>query len=93
MTLIAFFLSVWAINFSQFVVARACFGRDFYAPANRVATFIIDIFYAKSAVTIFSRIARKYAFISFDYQMIFHCYLLYRVTAEVAVNIAQFAGY
>jgi hypothetical protein len=29
------------------------FGRDFYAPANRVATFIIDIFYAKSAVTIF----------------------------------------
>ena len=68
-------------------------GRDFYAPANRVATFLIDIFSAKSAVTIFSRIARKYAFISFDYKIIFYCYLLYCVTAEVAVNIAQFAGY
>jgi len=68
------------------------FGRDFYAPANRVGTFLIDIFYAKSAVTIFFRIARKYAFISFDYKMIFHCYLLYGVTAEIAVKIAQFAG-
>jgi hypothetical protein len=64
------------------------FGRDFYAPANRVATFIIDIFYAKSAVTIFSRRASEYAFISFDHKMIFHCYLLYRVTAAIAVNIA-----
>ena len=69
------------------------FGRDFYAPANRVATFLIDIFCAKCAVTIFSRLARKYAFISFDDKMIFHCYLLYRVTAKIAVNIAQFAGY
>jgi hypothetical protein len=67
------------------------FGRDFYAPANRVGTFLIDIFYAKSAVTIFFRIARKYAFISFDYKMIFHCYLLYRVTVKIAVNIAEFA--
>ena len=69
------------------------FGRDFYAPANRVGTFLIDIFYAKSAATIFFRRARKYAFISFDYKMIFHRYLLYRLTAEIAVNIAQFAGY
>jgi hypothetical protein len=67
------------------------FGRDFYAPANRVGTFLIDIFYAKSAVTIYSRRARKYAFISFDYKMIFHCYLLDRLTAEIAVNVAQFA--
>jgi len=68
-------------------------GRDFYAPANRVATFLIDIFYAKPAVTIFSRIARKYAFISLDYKMIFYCYLLYRITAEIAVNVARFAWY
>ena len=69
------------------------FGRDFYAPANRVDTFLIDIFYAKSAVTLFSPIARKSVFISFDYKMIFPCYLFYRVTAEIAINIAQFAGY
>ena len=68
-------------------------GRYFYAPANRVATFLIDIFYATSAVTIFSRISRKYAFISFDYKIIFSCYLLYWLTAEIAVNIAQFASY
>jgi hypothetical protein len=67
------------------------FGPDFYAPASRVATFLIDIFYAKSAVTIFYRIAREYAFIRFDYRMIFPCYLLCRLTAKIAVNIAQFA--
>ena len=39
----------------------------------------------------FYRRARKYAFISFDYQMIFHCYLVCRITAKTAVNIAQFA--
>jgi hypothetical protein len=67
------------------------FGRDFYAPANRVATFLIDIFYAKSAVTIFYRKARKYAFIRFDYKMIFPGYLLCHLTAKIAVNIALFA--
>lgn len=66
------------------------FIRGFYALANRVATFIIDIFYVKSAVTIFERRARKYAWISFDYKMIFYCYLFYRVTEAIAVNIAQF---
>ncbi len=67
------------------------FGRDFYAPANRVGTFLIDIFYAKSAITIYSRRARKYAFISLEYKMIFNCYLLYRVTVKIAVNIAKLA--
>jgi hypothetical protein len=69
------------------------FGREFYAPANRVVTFIIDIFSVKSAVTIFGRRARKYAFISFDYKMIFYCYLFYRITEKIAIKIAQFAGY
>ncbi len=67
------------------------YGRDFYAPANRVATFIINIFCAQSAVTIFSRRARKYAFIRFEYQMIFYYYLVCRITAKIAVNIAQLA--
>jgi hypothetical protein len=50
-----------------------------------MATFLIDIFSAKCAVTIFYRRASEYVFISFDYKMIFHCYLLYRITAVTAV--------
>ncbi|MEG4294626.1 hypothetical protein Q5692_38370 [Microcoleus sp. C2C3] len=60
------------------------FGRDFYAPANLIATFLIDIFSVKCAVTILSRRSSEYAFIGFNDKMIFH-YLLYRITAGTAV--------
>jgi hypothetical protein len=65
----------------------AVFGGDFYDPENLMVTFLIDIFSAKCAVTIFSRRVRKYALISFDYQMIFDFYLLYRITAVPAVLV------
>ncbi|MEG4006991.1 hypothetical protein QUA21_15230 [Microcoleus sp. Pol1B3] len=49
---------------------------------------IIDIFAARCAVTIFDRIPSEYAFISFEYKMIFYYYLLYRITAGTAVSSA-----
>ena len=68
------------------------FGRDFYDRANWVATFLLEIFYAKCAVTIFSQRAREYALINFDSQMIFYCYLLCRLTAKNAVIRHNFLG-
>ncbi len=50
-----------------------------------MATFMIDIFAVKCAVTIFSWRSMEYDFTGFDSLMIFHYYLLYLITAETAV--------
>jgi hypothetical protein len=46
-----------------------------------MATFLIDIFWTRCAVTIFSQISSEYAFISVEDKMIFYYYLLYHITA------------
>ena len=54
---------------------------------NLVATFLIDIFSAKWAFTIFCRRSREYAFIRFDYN---NDILVYLITAETAVHPQEY---
>jgi hypothetical protein len=61
--------SVAVVSYPQIVAASSVFVLGFYAPPNLAATFVIEIFSAKCAVTIFFQ-KREYYFIGFDYSLI-----------------------
>ncbi len=61
------FPSVSVVSYPQLVAVSPVFVLSFYAPPNLATTFLIEIFSAKYAVTIFFAPSMEYDLIDFDY--------------------------
>ena len=75
---IAVFLSIYAVNLSQFVVARACFWTRLLRSCQLGDCFYHWHLLCQMCCHYFFRRASEYAFITFNYKMIFYCYLFWR---------------